>query len=293
MAQTDLMVSLPEYDRQAWQMKLWELLRLQTERYTSGQSTSVRSDTAQMLLRSICFSLEQLHQAQPEWDLLREPSDIVLREAAEVIRRQTARTRLQYRRACGCLYQEESLSLRDTLRGIGGFFHDYDPRFFAAEVPCDIDYQLAHPVPDSLVGVAWLRDYLDRLLTEDTILRRFPPEAVRRVLASSSPDHRELLVNLYEPAADAALGVTMTEGSLFTLDITAAGQEALTALLIPLTPAGRRLALERAGETLARRLELPAGAAAYLRETAPALAPRLDAVLDSGGDWQAVFLAFT
>ena len=31
MAQTDLMVSLPEYDRQAWQMKLWELLRLQTE----------------------------------------------------------------------------------------------------------------------------------------------------------------------------------------------------------------------------------------------------------------------
>ena len=197
-----------------------------------------------------------------------------------MVRRQMARTRLQYQRACRCIYQEESLSLRETVTGIGTFFHAYDPYFFAAEVPCDIDYQLAHPVPDSLVGVAWLRDYLDRLLTEDTILRRFPPEAVRRVLASSSPDHRELLVNLYEPAADAALGVTMTEGSL-------------TALLIPLTPAGRRLALERAGETLARRLELPAGAAAYLRETALALAPRLDAVLDSGGDWQAVFPAFT
>lgn len=69
MAQTDLTVSLSEHDRQAWQMKLWELLRLQTERYTSGQSTSVRTDTAQMLLRSICFSLEQLHQAQPERDL--------------------------------------------------------------------------------------------------------------------------------------------------------------------------------------------------------------------------------
>ena len=50
MAQTDLTVSLSEHDRQAWQMKLWELLRLQTERYTSGQSTSVRTDTAQMLL---------------------------------------------------------------------------------------------------------------------------------------------------------------------------------------------------------------------------------------------------
>ena len=94
-------------------------------------------------------------------------------------------------------------------------------------------------------------------------------------------------------AAAAALGVTMTEGDLFELDITAAGQVTLTAWLAPMSVCARRLALERAGETLARRLELPAGAAAYLRETALALAPRLDAVLDSGGDWQAVFPAFT
>ena len=293
MAQSDLTVSLSEFDRQVWQMKLWELLRLQTERYTSGQSTSVRTDTAQMLLRSICFSLEQLHQAQPERDLLREPPDVLLREAAEVIRRQTVRTRFQYRRACRCLYQEESLSLRDTLRCIGGFFCDYDPQFFAAEVPCDIDYQLAHPVPDELLGVAWLRDYLDRLLLEDTVLRRLRPDAVRRVLAASCPDHRELLVNLYEPAAAAALGVTVVEGDLFELDITEAGQAALTALLAHMSASARRLVLERAGETLARRLELPAGAAAYLRETALALAPRVEAVLASRGGWQAVFPAFS
>ena len=293
MAQTDLTVSLPEHDRQAWQMKLWELLRLQTERYTSGQSMSVRTDTAQMLLRSICFSLDQIQQAQPERNLLQESLDILLQEGAEVVRRQTARTQLQYRRACRCLYQEESVSLRDTLRGIGGFFHDYDPQFFAAEVPCDIDYQLAHPVPDKLLGVAWLRDYLDRLLLEDTVLRRFRPDAVRRVLAASCPDHQELLVNLYEPAAAAALGVTMTEGDLFELDITAAGQVTLTAWLAPMSVCARRLALERAGETLARRLELPAGAAAYLRETALALAPRVEAVLASGGGWQTIFPAFS
>ena len=293
MARTDLTVCLSEHDRLAWQVKLLELLRLQTERYTMGQSTSVRTDTAQMLLRSIGFSLDQLHQAQPERDLLREPPDALLREAAEVVRRQTARTRLQYRRACRCLYQEENLSLWETLRGINGFFHDYDPRFFAAEVPCYIDYQLDQPVPDDLVGVAWLRDYLDRLLTEDSILRRFQPDAVRRVLAASSPDHRELLVNLYGMVVDAALGVTMAEGDLFALDITAAGQAALTARLAPLTASARRLLLERAGETLARRLELPAGASGYLRETALALSPRVEAVLASGGDWQAVFPAFS
>ena len=293
MELTDLTARLPEADRQAWQMKLWELLRLQTELYTMGQSTSVRSDTAQMLLRSICFSLNQLHQARPERDLLREPPDVLLREAAKAVRRQTARARFQYRRACRCLYQEESLSLRETLRGIGGFFRDYDPRFFAAEVPCDIDYQLALPVPDDLLGAAWLRDYLDRLLTENAVLRCFHPDAVRRVLAASCPEHRELLVNLYEPVAAAAIGVTITEGSLFELNMTAAGQAALTALLEPLPASGRRLVLERAGRTLARRLELPAAAAAYLRETALALAPRLGAVLTSGGGWQPVFPAFS
>ena len=293
MVRTDLTVCLSEHDRLVWQMKLWELLRLQTERYTMGQSTSVRTDTAEMLLRSICFFLDQLYRAWPERDLLREPPDSILQEGAEVVRRQTARTRLQYRRACRCLYQEESLSLRETLRGIGGFFHDYDPQFFAAEVPCDIDYQLNQPVADDLVGVAWLRDYLDRLLTEDTILRRFHPEAVRRVLAASCPDHQELLVNLYGTVADAALGVTMAEGDLFALDITAAGRADVTARLAPLTAGARRQVLERAGETLASRLELPAGAAAYLRETALALAPRVEAVLASGGDWQAIFPAFS
>lgn len=293
MAETDLTARLPEADRQAWQVRLWKLLRLQTERYTMGQSTSLRADTAQALLRSLCFSLDQLHRADPNRDLLREMPDTLLRDAAETVRRRVSRARLQYRRACRCLYQEESLSLAETLRSIGGFFQAYDPDFFAAEVPCDIDYQLAHPVPEGLLGVAWLRDYLDRLLVEDTILRRFPPDSVRRVLASACPDHRELLVNLYEPVAAAALGVTLTEGDLFNLDITAAGQAALTALLEPMTPGSRRLALARAGETLSRRLELNEGERACLLATAADLAPRVEAVLEGSGNWQPVFPAFS
>ena len=293
MERSELAVSLPEYDRLAWQARLWELLRLRTERYTMGQSTSLRTETAQAMLRSICFSLDQLHRAAPSRDLLREMPDDLVREAAAEVCRQTARARFQYRRACRCLYQEESIALRDTLRGIGEFFHNYDPHFFAAEVPCDIDYQLAHPVPDNLEGVAWIRDYLDRLLTEDAILRCFHPDAVRRVLSAVCPSHRELLVNLYEPVAEAALGVTMTEGNLFELDITAAGQWRLSEFLAPLSSDSRQLFLKRTGETLARRLELSSGAAAYLRETALALAPRLEAVLTSGGNWQAVFPAFS
>lgn len=289
-----LTARLTESDRLAWQKKLWQLLRLQTERYTMGQSTSVHENTARALLRSICFSLDQLHQAQPERDLLAQPPEALLRESAETVRRQTARAKLQYRRACRCLYQEESLSLASTLRDIGGFFRAYDPQFFAAEVPCGIDYQLARPVPEDLLGVAWLRAYLDRLLTEDAILRRFHPDAVRRVLTAVSPDHRELLLNLYEPVAAAALGVTLGEGNLFTLDITAEGQARLTGRLaaLPLAEDRRRL-LCRAGETLARRLELKGGETRCLLTSAADLVPRVEAVLAAGGGWQPIFPAFT
>ena len=65
MDENRLTARLTESDRLAWQKKLWQLLRLQTERYTMGQSTSVHENTARALLRSICFSLDQLHQGLP------------------------------------------------------------------------------------------------------------------------------------------------------------------------------------------------------------------------------------
>ena len=278
-----LTTRLSEGERAAWRAKVWEMLRVQTERYTMGQSTSLREETARALLQSICFLLEQLHQAQPERQLLMQPPEALLREGSEVVRRQTARTRLRYEQACRCLYQEESISLRGTVIGIRAFFRAYDPYFFPAEIPCDIDYQLSLPVPEALLGVAWLRAYLDRLLTEDAILRRFAPETVRRVLANASPTHRELLVNLYEPVAAAALGATVAEGDLFTLDFSY--EELAKRLASPLT---RIETLERAGEKLAHRLGLPSGAVSYLRETARALAPRVEVVTRSG-QWQGVF----
>lgn len=291
---TDLTAVLSEQDRLAWQAKLWQLLRLQTERYTMGQSTSLREDTARALLQSLCFSLDQLHRAQPDLALLAVPPEELLGEAADNLRRQVSRTRLQYRRACRCAFQEESISLASTLRDIGTFFRAYDPRFFPAEIPCDIDYQLARPISEDLLGVAWLRAYLDRMLTEDAILRRFHPGAVRRVLSAISPDHRELLVNLYEPAAAAALGVTLGEGDLFALDVTAEGQARLTERLAALPLAeDRRQLLRRAGETLARRLDLNGEETHCLLDTATDLAPRVEAVLAAGGGWQAIFPAFS
>ena len=171
------------------QVRLMQMLQKKAALYTSGRGTSLREDTAKALLATIRFSLELYFAEQeiPFTAILTQERDELLAAAESSVRRAVRRARGQYVRACRCVFQNESLSLQSTLQSIGDFFHAYDSRFFAAECPCDIDYQLALPVPEDLQGVAYLRTYLDRLLTEDAFLRRLLPQSVRRVLAASEP----------------------------------------------------------------------------------------------------------
>ena len=140
----------------ALQARLWRLLARQAELYTMGESTSVPVETAEALLASIRFSLELYARESglPPQALLAGDAEALLRAAEETVRRQMARTRLLYERACRCRFREENCSLDDTLTGIAVFFRAYDPKYFAAELPGAIDYQLCRPVPEELRGVA-------------------------------------------------------------------------------------------------------------------------------------------
>lgn len=93
----------------------------------------------------------------------------------------------------------------DTLKSIGRSFDLYDPVLSAHVVPCDIDYQLALPVPDSLLGIDYVHEYLRRLSIENSLLVHIEPGALTSLLDSWMPDWRDLVVNLYEPAAYALL----------------------------------------------------------------------------------------
>lgn len=272
------------------QTRLYNMLKKQVLLFNSGQSTSVREEVIKSLAASIKFSLQLFcdEQGISFTEIPNAALEEILPEAGTVVSRHVKRARLQYHRVCRCAFREESIALESTIHGIGRFFRTYDPRFFAAECPCDIDYPLAHPVPETLRGVTYIRSYLDRLLAEDAFLRRFPEESVRHVLACAVPQHRELLVNLYEIVAVCALGVTLAEENLFVLDITAPGQKHLFEALSGMLPNAREETLLQAAKTLSRRLELNREGEAYLLETARQLRPRLDAAM-GGGDLQTIF----
>ena len=89
--------------------------------------------------------------------------------------------------------------MRDTLRSIGGFWRRYDPRFFAQEIPCGTDYQLALPVPPEQQGVDYVVTYLAHLAVENRFLQRYPRKVLCPVWEVYCPHYRQEVLNLFEP----------------------------------------------------------------------------------------------
>ena len=123
----------------------------------------------------------------------------------ERIRHRAEQTRALWSQVRASVPRPTSRSMLDTLKSIGRSFDLYDPVLSAHVVPCDIDYQLALPVPDSLLGIDYVHEYLRRLSIENSLVVRIEPEALTSLLDSWMPDWRDLVVNLYEPVAYALL----------------------------------------------------------------------------------------
>ncbi len=170
--------ALTESERRQAEEILLRLLRERGERYLMGDSSSMPAERAAMLLRSILFCLGLSETSAPAaWrELLASDAEERLLAGIAAVRRRCARVRMLYAVVCTAMPKLNNRAMRDTLGGIGTFFRRYDPEFFAAELPCDIDYPLMLPVPETLTGVDYIERYLRRIAVENAVLSRAPFE---------------------------------------------------------------------------------------------------------------------
>ena len=260
------------------QARLWALLARQARLRTQGDHSSLREEDAAELLDSLVFTLR--------YQLFREglalPA-LLTADLAEMLQRGQAslqacfcETEALYDTALRTVAALGSRSLQDTLKGVGAFFRPYDVRLFAHRISADIDYQLCLPVPEGLRGVLYVRSYLERLLCENALITRFATERVLPLLRRASPDYRDLLINLYEPVAAAAVGLSLLGGGETLLELTRAQAEHIHRKLTVIPPGGARALLWEAAEAACRRLCVTdAGAVSYLCETARTFRPRI------------------
>lgn len=257
--------------------ELYAFLARRVGLYTGLDHSSVPTALAEELFASAAFTLEQGRNT---------PGSLEERFTAGLA---TTRQKLGYGKTLWqavreSLPQAENRSLWDTVKNIGAFWRRYDYRFFAHQIPCDIDYQLCRPVSEALQGVDYVNAYLERLWMESDFLNRFDPYNVKCLLTAYCGDYKGLLINLYEPTATNALGLALLGEDFSKLNITPEQREEIGRALRREGPER----LEAAAEKLTALLGLqPKAAKEYLKGLGADLSPRLRAAALNG-----IFLTF-
>lgn len=275
---TDLLPCFPALspeDALRAQEALLTLLARQARLYAPG-SSSLPTETAAALADSLLLTL----------GADRDPSVLLTADLPERLRQGQRRSRQKAavaHRLCQTVSRAlplENRALADTLRSLSHFQARYDWRFFAQDIPCDIDYQLSQPVPDTLRGADYVLEWLRRLGMETDILSRFDPSRARAVLEVSCPDWQGLLIDLYEPVAINALGLALLGEAPRTLSVSPPQCRRLEALFMRHSPAET---LENGAAALCAALNVTSRQTGhYLQDTARALGPRLQAALSAG-----------
>lgn len=270
----------------ALQKKLLPLLAHRTALYAAGD-TSARVETVRELLASITFTLDVGLMGAPRKTLLTTDLDALFERGGHVIDQKVEAGRLLWNAACLTAPKLESRSLQETLQSFGLFWKRYDARFFAHVFPCDIDYPLLRPVPETLLGVEYGIEYLRRVLTENAVLAAFDPERTMLLLDADSPLWRDAPANLAAPVLANAVGLAMLmKKDLRVRKLSNDDLTVLSAQLAVLTDEKAAETLRLAAETICNMANIrDAASRTYLADAASDLLPRLRRVPIEGWRW--------
>lgn len=275
-------------EQEQLQQRLWTLLSRRMRLYAIG-SSSVRSETADELLSSICFLLRLWLQQNnlPLRFLLQKDPEAVLNHALEAAKALTQQSAQLYRQINKFPLLPSSC-LHDTLAEIAAFFRRYDLQFFAHQIPCLIDYPLCCAVLETQYGILYIQEYLWRLQAELRFLGAFPQKEVCTLLDAACPGWHGLPLNLCEPVLLNATGRTLLQKSTARLHLTCQDCTALQTLLCSDTAAKGTALLKQGAYTAAQQAGLTQPDAAYLAKAAAAQWPRIAAA----ADLQKIFVSF-
>lgn len=206
------------------QFNCLSLLAKQTERYNSGDSTSIRVEVAQNLLASIMFTIGVWLKTYPTPDeavaaVQKDDMYVLYQNGRERVDRLIKSTKMLHSSIIGNLVQTENVFYRSTIvDGINGFFKLYYPEFAAQEIHITADYPVHH-LMERLLGIEFIQKYLESIYYENLFCAQFSAEDVHHLLCGYDEHYEQLLFNIYEPVLSAAIGCIITGGDVHRLEM--------------------------------------------------------------------------
>lgn len=268
-------------------MQLWALLGRQVELYTLGESTSLPEHDARQLMTSVCFVLgidTRALDVEHVRELLKEGVEQAYKRRLMSIELAVTQTSTLWKEVCLTMPLLESVALRDTLSSLRQFSARYNPRFFAHEIPADIDYPLSCPVSEAVQGVEYVMAYLERLLAECQFLRALDCKRCDQVLRLVHPEYGVLLINLFEQVATNAVGCVLAGVPARLLLIDEAAREHIADAFSGCTKKQMSVRLEEAADSACEDVGIASNTNVReaVRFVACGLVPRLQVALEHG-----------
>ncbi len=206
------------------QVELSNLLGKETERYTGGESSSVKIETAQGLLQSICYQISMYLKSIPCMEkklevINKEKVSELFYHGMDRIISSKKEAQILLEQIQGHALRIENIAYQDTIfHGIVDFFHDYNIEFAAQDNPGSIDYPLCRTI-ERLTGIEFISEYLKRLWIENEFCLKFDPDKIQCLLNGFHKENVEMLINIFELIFTNALGCTLVGNDCRSLNI--------------------------------------------------------------------------
>ena len=269
-------ITLSAEDTLRAQESLWRIVRRQAMLY-APESSSLPIETVTALTKSVLLTL---NAAQNPAILLAPDLDALFWQGQRRLRQKAALAHVLWKWATAMQPPPKHCFLQDTLHSLRDFPARYDWRFFAQEIPCSIDYQLFLPVPETLVGVDYVLEWLRRLCIELDILSRFDAAAVHTVLSEFRPDYQTLCINLLELPLSHAIALAALGEDARLLPLSPPQRQRLKRLFLSQPPDSCQAFLSNTARSLCDTLNVTSPQTQrYVETFACTLMPRLKAAL--------------
>lgn len=199
-----------------FQNSLIALLAFKVDQFTHGNSSSVRVEIAEMLMKSNLFTIgHHLKSFTSPDDALKCILTTPLKEVYHLglIRVHTSveHAKKLHKVVLKNHTQTNNETYNETLiDGIKGFFKLYDPNFEAHNIHITADYPTVKPITH-LDGIEFILAYLKAIYHENQFCQLFDSTDIHLYLRGLHPQYEVLIINIFEPLLTGAIACNLLD----------------------------------------------------------------------------------
>ncbi|NMM62611.1 hypothetical protein HBE96_07875 [Clostridium sp. P21] len=201
-----------------------EVLKDKLKYYTKDESSSVRVEAAESILKCIDYTigiyLKTFNNKELIIEDLKHTSLFdMLNRGQDLINKKILHSKKLLHEIKESKLQVDNYSYNDTIdSGISLFFKKYNSFFEAHETPGSIDYQLY--IDDmNYIGIEYIYNYVSTLNLENEFCNKFNISEINKLLKAYDKNSDLLLINIFELALINSLGVIICNKDLNNLNI--------------------------------------------------------------------------